>query len=214
MFSSTYIGTPKQFGSDLANPYMPVLLSDRPEDQGSLASRLQGDTMVNRYLLAPGSAGEETFARRSRSDAPHPWPGVFRSWSYIDDSHGGEYAPVVGPLVGSLVDRARGGDISGAVGEGPTYALAPRMARGVGGRAIAAARDIPGLREVVPSVEGIGVTIGKSRFGPAIERAANGPRRLCQQCRRARRSAYRAWMTRVDQLQYQARNHPDRLRCQ
>jgi hypothetical protein len=161
----------KEFGSDLANPDMPVALSDQPEDQGSVAARLQGDTMLNKFVLKP--AAQEKQRSLEEADAMHRTSG----WESL--GHGltsmvhtaGEFVPVAGPLIGSLVDRAREGDISGAVGEGTTYALAPRVARGLGGKAIAAARDIPGLREVVPSVEGAGIAIGKSRVGGLLGRA-------------------------------------------
>jgi hypothetical protein len=161
----------KEFGSDLANPDMPVALSDQPEDQGSVAARMQGDTMLNKYVLRP--AAQEKQRSLEEADAMHRTSG----WESV--GHGltsmvhtaGEFAPVAGPLIGSLVDRARAGDISGAVGEGATHALAPKIARGLGGKAIGAVRDIPGLREVVPSVEGAGIAIGKSSVGGLLERA-------------------------------------------
>jgi hypothetical protein len=161
----------KEFGSDIANPDMSVALSDKPEDQGSVAARMQGDTMLNKYILRP--AAQEKQRSLEEADAMHRTSG----WESL--GHGltsmvhtaGEFVPVAGPLIGSLVDRAREGDISGAVGEGTTYALAPKIARGLGGKAIGAARDIPGLREVVPSVEGAGIAIGKSRVGGLLERA-------------------------------------------
>jgi hypothetical protein len=147
---------------------MPVALSDKPEDQGSVAARLQGDTMLNKFVLKP--AAQEKQRSLEEADAMH------RSSGWESFGHGltsmvhtaGEFVPVAGPLIGSLVDRAREGDGSGAVGEGATYALAPKIARGLGGKAIAAARDIPGLRAVVPSVEGAGIAIGKSGVGELL----------------------------------------------
>lgn len=167
------VHTAKEFGSDLANPDMPVALSDRPGDQGSVAARMQGDTMLNKYVLGP--AAQEKQRSLEEADAMHRTSGLESLGHGLTSMvhTAGEFVPVAGPLIGSLVDRGREGDISGAVGEGATYALAPRIARGVGGKAVAAARDIPGLREVVPSVEGAGITIGKSRLGPAIGRAVN-----------------------------------------
>jgi hypothetical protein len=147
---------------------MPVALSDKPEDQGSVAARLQGDTMLNKFVLKP--AAQEKQRSLEEADAMH------RSSGWESFGHGltsmvhtaGEFVPVAGPLIGSLVDRAREGDGSGAVGEGATYALAPKIARGLGGKAIDAARDIPGLRAVVPSVEGAGIAIGKSGVGELL----------------------------------------------
>jgi len=63
----------KQFGSDLANPDMPVALSDKPEDQGSGAARLQGDTMLNKYVLRP--AAQEKQRSLEEADTMHRTSG-------------------------------------------------------------------------------------------------------------------------------------------
>lgn len=165
------LSTAKNSAQDIANPDMPVALSDRPQDQGSIGSRLQGNTMVNKYLLAPAAQEkqrslEEAAAMRGTHGLESLGHGLT---SMIHTA--GEFVPVVGPMVGSLVDRARGGDVSGAVGEGLTYAVAPKVARGVGGRLIEGARDLPGVRTMIPSVEGVGRSIGQSRIGSGIERA-------------------------------------------
>jgi hypothetical protein len=105
----------KEFGSDIANPDMPVALSDRPEDQGSVAARLQGDTMLNKYVLRP--AAQEKQRSLDEADAMHRTSGL-ESFGHGLTSMihtAGEFVPVAGPLIGSLVDRGREGDVSGAV---------------------------------------------------------------------------------------------------
>jgi hypothetical protein len=63
----------KEFGSDIVNPDMPVALSDQPEDQGSVAARLPGDTMFNKFVLRP--AAEEKQRSLEEADAMHRTSG-------------------------------------------------------------------------------------------------------------------------------------------
>lgn len=156
------VNTVHQFGSDLANPAMPVLLSDRPEDQGSVADRLQGESMLGRYLLQPAAAEkkrslEEARAFHNTSGLPAIGHGIN---TFIHTA--GEFVPLIGPIVGSLVDRAEAGDVSGAVGEGLTYKVGPRVLRGIGAKALDVARDVPGVRAVIPTTEGLGRAIGRN----------------------------------------------------
>jgi hypothetical protein len=130
--------------------------------------------MLNKYVLGPAAHEKEMSILEAQ--AMHDSHGIESIGHGLTSMihTAGEFVPVVGPVVGSLVDRAREGDIAGAVGEGATYALAPKVARGVGGKAIDAARDVPGVRTLIPSTEGIGRAIGNSpTVGPMIEKAIN-----------------------------------------
>lgn len=150
----------KEIGADLITRPTPVLTGE--------------DSMLNKYILGPAAHEKE----RSIQEAAtmHDSRGIESVGHGLTSMihTAGEFVPVVGPIVGSLVDRAREGDIAGAVGEGATYALAPKVARGAGAKAIDVVRDVPGVRTLIPSAGGAGRAIGSSpTVGPIIEKAIN-----------------------------------------
>src|SRR5579871_1738938 len=108
----------KQFGGDLANPDMPVFQPNA-----------QGQSMFNTYVKQPAEhekarSLQEAQAMRQTSGLESAGHGI-TSMAHTF----GEMIPGVGPVAGSLLDRARGGDIVGAATEGATMYGAPKVAK-------------------------------------------------------------------------------------
>ncbi len=164
----------KGAAQDLANPDMPVFLSDKPEYQENWATRTQGDdTMAEKYLWAPARhERDRALEEADQYAATHGWEAAGHGLNTILHT-AGELIPGIGPLAGHLLDKAEGGDIAGAAGEGTTYAIAPKLTKTIGGRIVEGARDIPGVRTLVPgSIEDMARSAGKGTVGRILNRVA------------------------------------------
>jgi hypothetical protein len=113
----------------------PVLLSDEPNYKG-VFNRIQApDTMSGKYIFQP-LLHEQQRAEEEGRAANNAKGGVDKTGhDLLGIVHGtSSYVPVLGPIIGSLTDRAAGGDIAGSIGEGATYAVAPKITKGVAGK--------------------------------------------------------------------------------
>jgi len=131
-------------GKDLIATKTPILLSDEPEDQGSISKRVQGNTLLNKYMFAPAKAEDEK-ARTAKSDLES-----------IGHSVAGAI-PFIGPVAAHLAERAGTGDVAGALGEGATYVAAPKVAEEVAPKVVKgivrAKTRVPILLDLLDAIE-------------------------------------------------------------
>lgn len=171
-------GFAKQVYSDFTGD-TPVALSNKPEDQGSLADRLQGESMLGQYILQP-AAHEKQRAEEERAQVKHFIPRSMEEakHSVMAGVHDvGEYVPGIGPIVGHLADTAvNEGDVAGAAGEGLVYVAVPKVVE-KGAGVVGSGLGKMGVE--VPSVREVGRAVGRNRVtGPVVERLANGLGRI------------------------------------
>jgi len=114
-------------GKDLVSSKTPVFLSDE-KPNAPIAERMQGDTLINKYLLAPAAENEKKALNEADAfHKSHGWDAAGHAASSLAYT-GAEYLPLVGSIAAHLGERAGTGDIGGALAEGGTYAVAPKIA--------------------------------------------------------------------------------------
>jgi hypothetical protein len=106
------LGAGSEMVKDLISRKTPVLISDEP---GTISERMQGNTLLNKYVLAPAKAEEQ-----KAQTAKTPWESLGHSVA--------EAIPVIGPIAAHIGESAGTGDVGGALAEGATYAVAPKVA--------------------------------------------------------------------------------------
>lgn len=119
---------------------------------------LSGGQLLDKYVLDP--AAHEKQRSLEEAQAFHNTQGLDAAGHAITSMlhTAGEFIPGAGPVVGNLVDRARSGDIAGATTEGATYALAPKVAKGVISRGAALGETISArgtLSDAIDAADGL-----------------------------------------------------------
>jgi hypothetical protein len=146
-------------GKDLISSKTPVFLSDEPQDQGSVTKRLQGDTLINKYLIAPAAA-EEKKAQTAKT-------GIESIGHSLAES-----IPIIGPIAAHIAERAGTGDVGGAAAEGATYVVAPKAAEKIVPPIVKGAlKRIPLVNEIPDAITAV-----KDRYIPsrAVKPAPTG----------------------------------------
>ena len=102
-------------GKDLIATKTPILIPDEP---GVKMSDPNADTLVSKYITRPAAA-----EHHKAVTAPTGIESIGHSVA--------EAIPIIGPIAAHIAERAGTGDVGGAVAEGTTYAVAPKVAEKV-----------------------------------------------------------------------------------
>ena len=114
---------------DLVSTKMPVIL---PDERNISWSDPKANTLLGKYIMAPSAAERQKALAEAEAYTGSKGTEAVGHLLNTYVHTAGEYVPIAGPFVASLIDKAESGDIGGAVSQVAALAVAHQVTKTAG----------------------------------------------------------------------------------